>query len=449
MGTFTDGLINLVSRLGTSADKAAHNTYVSGLHSPVEIQAAYQTSWYGHIVDIIAEDCFREWRAVQGENEEIEAIEKEEARLKSRLHLHDAYKLALTEGGAAVFMGGLPGDPAMPVNVAQIGLGALKYLAVMRKDEIRAHDRITDPLDPNFGQPSWYEVNQRRIHPSRVIRFVGMPRQNEQGMWDGWGDPLWARLSAVVSNLDATSAGMAAMVQEAKLDIIKIPGFTEIVSTQAGENMIMRRLMVGNQLKSILNALVMDAGDEDGKGGEEYETKQLSFAGLDKVWDRHALALSGMSGIPQTRLYGRSPEGMNSTGEADEANHAKAIKARQELQIEPALAGYNEIIIRSALGRRPEKVYFEWRSLYSISEYRASEIEKRYAEAFKTRLDTGAIADDVLAKSELNRMIESGRYPGIEAAIKEAGDDGMPSEEEAREIEAMNALATETNEPLA
>lgn len=316
----------------------------------------------------------------------------------------------------------------------------------MRKDEIRAHDRIRDPLDPNFGQPSWYEVNQRRIHPSRVIRFVGMPRQNQQNVWDGWGDPLWARLQAAVSNLDATSAGMAAMVQEAKLDIIKIPGFTEMVSTQAGENMIMRRLMVGNQMKSILNALVMDAGDPDGKGGEDYETKQLSFGGLDKVWDRHALALSGMSGIPQTRLYGRSPEGMNSTGEADEANHAKAIKARQELQIEPALSGYNEIIIRSALGARPEEVYFEWRSLYSISEAVASEIEKRYAEAMATRINTGAISDEVLAKSELNRMIESGRYPGVEAAIKEAGDDGMPSDEEAREIEAMTARAENPNE---
>lgn len=437
-----DRLSNIVSGLGTGADKSVFNTYRRSVYVPEEVYAAYENSWYGNIIDILAEDSFREWRSVQADNDQIEAIEAEETRLKTRQKFVQAYKWALSQGGAALFMGGLPGSLDMPVNPNAISKGALKWLTPMTRTQITPMDRVIDPGREDFNDPSYYMIGTTRVHPSRVIRLIGVDRPDDMA-WDGWGDPLWFRLRDSVTNLDATSSGMAALVQEAKIDVFGVPHLAEKVATTEDQRRMTERFLVAAQLKSLTNALIMDAGDSEGKGGETYEQKQPSFAGLPDVWDRHALVMSGMSGIPQTRLYGRSPQGMNSTGEADEANHAKGIRQRQELRIAPALSGYDEIIIRSSLGSRPPEIYFEWRPLYSISEKDGAEIEAKYAEGFAKRLSTGAIQDDVLAKAELNRMIESGRYAGIEDAISDSENDGIvdPDEREQVELTRMQAEA--------
>jgi hypothetical protein len=58
----SDGLINMVSRLGTGADKSSHYRYVTNWVDQTQIDAAYRTSVFKKAVDIPAGDMVREWR---------------------------------------------------------------------------------------------------------------------------------------------------------------------------------------------------------------------------------------------------------------------------------------------------------------------------------------------------------------------------------------------------
>lgn len=449
-----DGFINLVSRLGGYADKASHSTYFTNIHNQAEIDAAYRTGWFRKIVETVPFDEAREWRTWQAETaDQTTPIEGEEARHDIRLKVMRARILARKDGGSALYLGGLPGSPTEPLNINAVNRGALKFVTLFTRDQISPSERETDPLSPNYGMAKYYNLGTARIHPSRIIRFSG-PDKGSFSEWDGWGDSLWAIVQMAVKNSDSAAAGVAALVQEAKLDIISVPGLMAKIATAEYESRLVTRFTMANSLKSINNMLLLDGGDAEGKGGESFEQKVLNFAGFPDIMDRFDTHMAGIAGIPVTRLLGRSPAGMNATGESDMRNYYDGVRAAQELELTPLLSPLDEVLIRSALGSRPSEIYYEWNPLYSLDEKEAATVEKTYAEALQIRVNTGTIDEAVLAKGEMNRMVESGRYPGLEAAIEESDDengvkdpDEVAAEESAR-LERQVEIA-EANRPTA
>lgn len=435
-----DSLVNVAAGIGIGGDKQAHSTYIAHHSSAQEVDAAYRTTWLRKIIDIKAEDTFREWRTWQGDKTQIGKIEREERRLNLRDKFIQADRLAQVSGGAALFLGGLPGKPDQPVP-NNIPLGGLKYVTVLPREQCTANERVTDPLSPDFNQPSSWRIGAQTVHPSRVVIFKGDDHPNDN-QYDGYGLSVWDAMKSSIMALDSGTANIVAMLFEAKIDVFKIPNLTENFATAEYTSLITKRLMTANILKSTTGALIMDAGPANGEGrGEEFETKQLSFASLPDLLDRFMMLMAGMSDIPQTRLYGRSPQGMNATGDHDAKNHAAMISARQKLKIDPAIRSLDDYLIKSALGSRPDDLWPQWNPLYTTNEKEGAEIEKAYADGLRTRIETGSINADVLAKAETNRMIETGRYPGIEDAMAESENDGITDPDDDAEVERMQREA--------
>lgn len=435
-----DGLANVAASIGVPGSKQFASTYAIPVYNQHEASAAYATTWMKKIIDLKSDDAFRKWRTWQGDAGQITKITQYENRLKLRDRLIHAYRLAQIYGGAAIYLGGLPGLPSQPVR-DNIAAGSLKYITVLPREKCTAGERNDDPTSEGYGEPSFWNVGNQRIHPSRLVILRGDFRPDDGIVQnDGYGLPLWVGLQSAVTNMDSASQVIIEMLFEAKIDIFRIPNLTESFATDGYEQKLIQRIQTANRLKSVANALVLDGGASEG-AGEEFETKQLSFASLPDLLDRFMMLLSGAADIPQTKMFGRAPQGMNATGESDAKNWADIISAIQELKINPAIAHLDEYLIKSALGTRPPEMFSQWNSLYSTSEKEGAEIEKSYADGFKIRVETGAIDADALAKSELNRMIETGRYPGIESAIIDAGNEGLPDDDEIDEIERMSREA--------
>jgi hypothetical protein len=123
------------------------------------------------------------------------------------------------------------------------------------------------------------------------------------------------------------------------------------------------------------------------------------------------------------------------------------VRARQNEQLAPALDRIDDLLIRSALGTKPSDVYYEFAPLRQMDEKDAAEIEAKYATGLKSRSDTGMFQEEVLAKAELNRMVESGRYPGIETAIADADNEGVsdPTEEDPSQTLEQRVATMEGN----
>lgn len=428
---FADGLANLYSRLGTSADRNTQSYYYVPPLTQQQIEAAYRTSWLTRKVhDLPAFEMTRAKRDWQAAAKQITALEAYERKLDLWGKLRRAVSLARLHGGSAIILGVRQGMPNQPVNPATLRKDALRYALVVSRHQLSAPYGMEADLESDYyGQPTAYELrgakgNRVVIHPSRVIPFHGAPLPEGGLTVDSlsqfWGDPYLQSIKGAIDNAETAQAATATLLHEMKQDVVHIPGLTEQIAVAGSENRLAARIEAMNRFRSMFNALLLDGGDDDGNGKESWEVRQTSFSGYPELLRQFLAVVAGASDIPVTRLMGESPGGMQSTGKGEQDDFNRMIDAKRDSELGPALARIDEILIPSALGSRPDEVTYVFGELDDPDEKEQSENEKREAETVEIYHRTGLIPADALAKSAANRMVESGRFPGLEKAIEES-----------------------------
>jgi phage-related protein (TIGR01555 family) len=422
-----DRLTSAMSGMGTTADKRVGMFYNFIPLTGEQAEASYRSSWLVRkIVDVPPFDMTREWRDWQAEAPIIEKLEAEEKRLQLKAKCQRALVLARLFGGSAIILGTNDSNPEEPLRPDSVKAGGLTYVHVLSRWQLNEGQQRLNPADQWFGQPDLFTINtnqgqQIKLHPSRVVAFIGQ-KAPEGGFYQSmswfWGDSIMQSIGEAVKNADLAQSGFAALIDEAKLDILKIPDLMVLTATQEGTQQVLNRLSAANIGKSSWRALMLDAE-------EEWQQKQITWAGIPEIISAYLNVVAGAADIPVTRLLGQSPKGLQSTGDGEERDYHSMIRARQNELLGPALDRIDELLIRSALGSVPTDIYYEFAPLRDMDEKDAATIEGQFATALKARSDTGMFQEDVLAKAELNRMLESGRYPGLETAIEEAENEGI------------------------
>lgn len=417
-----DRLVNLVSGLGTAKDKGVANAFYFSEMSQAQLDAAYRGDWIARkIIDVPPFDETREWRDWQAEKPQIEMIEGEERRLGIQAKVARARRAARLYGGAALLIGVGDADPSQELTPDRIGKGGLKYVHVLTRHELTVNELDQDPQSPFFGEPKSYTLAAGNaltvdLHPSRVIRFIGAEVLDRNLVQMGWGDSILQSVNDAVQNAGVASASIAALLQEAKVDIIKVPGFMEAVGNDGYREKLIERFTLANTAKSLVNAVLLDAE-------EEWQQKQVSFAQLPEVLNTYLQIASGAADIPATRLLGQTPGGLQSSGQSDIRNYYDRISADQNLSLRPALSRLDEILIRSAIGSRPADIHYTWAPLWQVSETERADIALKKATAVKTISETGLVPDMAFSRGVQNMLVEDGTYPGLDGALEEFGSE--------------------------
>lgn len=422
MGTVTtlrDGLRNIVANLGTSRDKAAQNEYYLTTLSQEQLRNSYRGAWLPKkIIDIPAKDATRRWRNWSADGKQISMIEAEEKRLGLQRKVRAAQKAARLYGGSAILIGTGDNDLLEPLNLERVKRGGLRYVTVLSRYDLVPGEIDYSLASDSFGMPKDYSISTNNgetftIHPSRLAIFEGEPLPDSgAARLDPWGDSILQSVLDAVKQADGTTANIASLVFEAKVDTIGIPGLTKLMADPGHEALVMERLRLAETVKGINGSLVHDKDEIIGQ-------KRASFSQLPDVMDRFFQNVSGASDIPLTRLFGMSPAGLNSTGEGDLRNYYDGIQSMQELDIGPAMSLLDEALIRSALGSRPKEVFYSWRPLWQISEKDKSEIADKTVGAFEKVHRMGVIPDEAMGNAVVNALTEMGVAPGLEADVTE------------------------------
>jgi uncharacterized protein len=433
MQRVTDGFQNLVANLGTSRDKSFANGYTLDFLSRGDLLAAYRSSAIAkNIIDMPAEDSCREWRAWQAEANEISKLEAEEKRLGVQRLVMDARIRARLFGGSAIYIGTGDVDLEAPLDPGRVGRGGLQYLTPLDMNELAPDQLQLDPRLPGFGFPVSYTMQPLdgtavRIHPSRLAIFRGEdpPDSSLRQSFQGWGDSVLTAVLEKVKHLDATVANVAALVFEAKVDVIRIKDFMSNLQTggQEYENLVLRRFGLAAVSKGINGALLMDEA-------EEYDQKSANFSNLPDIMDRFMQVASAAARIPMTRLFAMSPAGLNSTGESDMRTYYDRIRQEQTLDMEPAMSVLDECLIRSALGNRPEELHFTWRPLWQQSAKEVAENADKLTLSLERLMGMDVLAPEVIATTAVNVLTECGAFPGLESAFEEFGSADFGSDDD-------------------
>lgn len=405
----SDGLENFVGGLGTHRDKRHYTTYrFSPQPTRDQVENMYDTSWLaGRIVSTVAHDMVRAGWEISWKGSDKD--------LKSKTAVTDAAEAFMFienvidgllwgrafGGGATIFFlrGDTLADLAKPLVMDQVRKGQLLSFVTRDRWWIAPTGQPDPTPGPNFGLPTSYmlsdagTISSTTVHWSRLVRWNGrkLPRNSwfRNGMWDG--SELQHCVDSV-KDYDATRAGIAAMVWESNVDIIKAAGLGDLLSTTAGTEKAIARYQNGALLKSFNHMLLLDKEDE------EFEQKTITFAGLKDVLQNFMIDVCGAADIPMTRLFGQSAAGLTATGEFDLKNYHEHIRSKQKIQLRPALMRMYEVLVRSTLGYWPEDFKIEFNPLQDMTRKEQSELELNDAKTDQIYLQEGVITEGVVAR---------------------------------------------------
>lgn len=419
-----DTLTNALTGSGTRFDPRMSNAYTARILSQHDIASAYSGSGLMRkIVRIPAEDMVREWRTwMGGDDKQLAAVFDAERRFALPQKVMQAEILRGLGGGA--FILGLPGDPSQPAPENS----PLAYLHVVSRWHLSFDSLEQDASKPGYGEPAMWSLTATggnvRLHPSRVIPFradgsASMILPSVGGDDQFWGESRVQQVLDAVQDSDLARQSFAALIHKARLLRIGIPDLIDLAATANGEAAVMKRLAILASAESIHNATIFDSGSKnDGKGGEQITDAEYSFAGVKDVLNAYGEWAAAISDIPATRLLGRAPEGMNSSGESQQKDWNKAVRARQTLELAPLLDRLDPHLLAAA-GAPLDLLSYEFDPLDTPSEKERAEIFHIEMQAVEKLQMTGAIPEEAFARGVQSLMIEGGYLPGLEAALEE------------------------------
>jgi len=447
MALTVDSFKNFVAGLNTGRDKQSSGQYSLLTLTDEQWSVLYRTSWMGRkVVDIPAEDATRKWREWQAEADQIEAIEAEEKRLLLPQKVKLALQQARLFGGSGIYFSVTNDDPELPLEPGRVVQGGLAFATVLSKNILTAGQIQMDPMEEDYGRPMWYEVSSQnqgviKAHPSRIAIFLGNPLLTPEeltGRDQGWGDSVLQSAYEAVRNADATATNVASLVYEAKIDVLQIPGLANIMKNPQHRVLLEQRVALSALLKSNNGMLVIDAE-------EKYEQKQFTFAGLTDINMQALQAVAGAADIPLTRFLGQSPGGMDSTGDSDLKNYYDSVASMQTLEVTPALYMLDEVLIHSALGDRPDDVFYEWASLWQMSDEQNSKISLETSQTIKNLGETQLFPPDELGEAAANLLVERGVFPSFDMSAQALAE--MAEETAAEEVALAEAAKAAQQQP--
>jgi phage-related protein (TIGR01555 family) len=249
---------------------------------------------------------------------------------------------------------------------------------------IATADKTKQELTEDF-----YLYYGEKIHKSRIIRINGiMPPSFVRQQLQGWGLSVIEDILRSLNSYFKNQNLIFELLDEAKIDIYKIQGFNNALGDAETTNAIATRIQEGNKLKNYLNAITMDTEDE-------YEQKQLTFAGLSDMLTQCRIGIASDLRIPMTKLFGLSASGFNS-GEDDIENYNSMIESTVRSQALPVWEQITKICCQVKFGFVPDDLGIEFESLRIMSSEQEEGIKTNQFNRYIALYDRGLIDESEL-----------------------------------------------------
>ena len=399
-----DGYSNAAAFLGEDSPLFAAGTFLrSGLTSdPDLLTAMYRENWLTmRIIDMPSEDMTRAWYRLSSDltEEQVHALRRLEARHSVKQEITNALRWARLYGGSLALMV-LRGEEDrldQPLDMDLLLPGCFQGLLVLdRAQGIEpSMELVSDLDDPDFGLPAYYTVNLEtehcrsvRLHHSRVLRFVGreLPRM-ETVRESFWGASEMEHIQDELLKRSAASANIAQLIFQANITTLKMSDFGDMLSagTEEQRRGVEYAMGMENRFRTSFGIQLLSRDDS-------FENHAYSFTGLSEIYEQFMMDMAGAAEIPATKLFGRSPQGMNATGESDLRNYYDMIASLQERQLRPALEKLLPVMAVSCWGYVPEDLEFVFEPVMTSSPAERAELVQKLStdviEGFKAGLLT-------------------------------------------------------------
>lgn len=149
------------------------------------------------------------------------------------------------------------------------------------------------------------------MHESRCLVFRNgkVPERSSLTQYRHWGLPEYIRIRKELREAVTSVSYSVKMLEKSVQAIYGMKNLQELLTTDEGEDIVLRRLRVIDMARNFLNSIAIDSD------GETYDFKSMTLSGVKDIVETTFATISAVSNVPQTVLFGRSPAGENATGD--------------------------------------------------------------------------------------------------------------------------------------
>lgn len=430
-----DGYSNMLNKYGTAQDNSTAYQYNQEIVSnDLELIRLYEgNGLFTKIIDRPSEEAVKHGFDINYGDESIaEYVDDRMDALELEEKFSTAEKWARLYGGSIIVMlvddgRGLE-EPLDWNNVRSIEELRVFERAIVQPDySSMYHFHFMDTLNSKkkFGEPEYYQVfsiyGYFCVHRSRCLIFRNgrLPEQTTNAIYRYWGIPEYVKIKRALRECITSHEDGVKLLERSVQAIYKMKNLANMLSTEDGENKVLQRLQVIDMARGILNSIAIDTD------GEDYDFKTLQMSGIKDVIDATCNMLSAVTDIPQTILFGRSPAGMNSTGESDFENYYNMVENIQKQNMKANARIVIDLILKQGAleGAIPEapKYKVKFAALWSMSDTEKANVEQTKAQTEYTKAQTAQIYMDsnALDPSEVRKSLASEGGFEIEEVISD------------------------------
>lgn len=392
----SDGYANMLNKYGTPQDNSTAYRFQSEGPVPDTLLTQHyeENGLFSRIIDAPAEEAIKHGFELDTEQPDVaQLLDDALDALDWTEKAATAIKWARLYGGAVIVMliddgGGLD----EPLNRA----------AIKGIDGIHVYERAVVQPDWTaalYGLPQYYNVSSINgfftVHASRCLVFKNgiLPEYTTNAQYLFWGQPEYIRIRNELREC-STAHGLGVKLLDRSVQAVyAMKGLAELMQTEEGEDIVLRRMQLIDKARGVLNSMAIDAD------GESYDFKSVTFAGVKDIIDTTCNMLSAVTSIPQTILFGRSPAGMNATGQGDLENFYNLCERIQKMMLYGNLKTLAEIIFAAAYAKgdidETPRVKIKFNPLWSLSETEQATVEQTRATVSQIKAQTAQIYVDM------------------------------------------------------
>ena len=384
-------------------------------------------------IEMIADEMTRKWIDIQTTGQNLEGGEQNPViadlktdmeRFKIRTLFHDASRLVSQYGGCLAYIDTGDDDPATLMTPLYLDAGTFKPGSLNGIRLIEPFNispgfyNANNPLASDYFKPRSWFILGREVHASRFLYFSSaLPPTMLLPAYNFFGVPLAQTVLDVVQHFTECREAEARLLKKFSLTVFKTD-MSDLMNGMEDTNIRARaKYFVQNQDNDGL--MMIDTS-------EDIIKIETPLAGVTDIVRQSMEMVAAYFGEPTVKLWGISPGGFNSTGEADLRNHYDHVAANQEKMFREPL---NAVLRLLQYNRRGEVDDSITASFIPIGDQDAGQI----ASVNKQKADTASVylQNGVLAPEEVRQMLADDEQSGYttidveDVPEDDTGDGGM------------------------
>lgn len=352
--------------------------------SDQQLALMYRNLIVRRIVTLVVDDAIKNFIEIEGDQDECIVQELEALFIPEKL-TEALYWDRLFGMSCALILADDGQELDQPINLKRLrrvsGIEVFDKRSVMEDSASLYYD--TDVRDVNFGKAEYYTItppngNLFKVHRSRLLIFDGetlpkLERIANNGAGLSCLDGIPAAINRVKTSMDKTID----IMDKVSTSLLKLQGLSNVLQTEEGTKAVIKRLDLIDYSRRLNGSVAIDKDDE-------YAVFNIPLGGLTDIIQEMEQYVCAVTGYPFTKLFGRSPAGMNATGQSDMQIYYDKVRSYQKRKLRPALEYLVKLIQLSSegptQGKELEKWSIKFNALQQLNDLEQANVDKTQAE---------------------------------------------------------------------